>query len=368
MRTIPYTAEFVPKVVAFNSRIHKVFPKRTFHESATPDWLPKIAGREMFQEYYLALDDDGEMRGGYILKHQPFHIKGATVPICDVQMPISEGICDKKYGYVGVYVLMDALRQQPRLFGLGMGGMREPLPQMLKVSGWSIYPVPFFFKINSAFNFLRNITFLRKTAGRRLMLDFLAFSGLGWLGNTLAHLVQGKNSSGQVKHEHFDSFEQWADELWESAKNNYDLCAVRNAAILKILYPESEKRFIKIKVSSEGKLLGWAVMLDTQMATHKQFGAMRVGAIVDCFARTENAAAVMKAAASVLEKRGVDIIVSNQLNHDWGLALKQAGFLSGPTNFLFAASKQLAKLFEPVDRRHITLHINRGDGDGPINL
>ena len=143
---------------------------------------------------------------------------------------------------------------------------------------------------------------------------------------------------------------------------------MRNAAILRILYPEAEKRFIKIKVSSEGKVLGWAVMLDTQMATHKQFGAMRVGSIVDCFARLEDAPAVMKAATEVLEKRGVDIIVSNQLNHYWGLALKQAGFLSGPTNFLFAASKKLAQLFEPVPPGPLTLHINRGDGDGPINL
>jgi len=110
------------------------------------------------------------------------------------------------------------------------------------------------------------------------------------------------------------------------------------------------------------------VMLDTRMERHKQFGAMRVGSIVDCMARPEDAGEVMAAAADVLLGRGTDIIVSNQLHHAWGKALKRAGFLSGPTNFLFAVSKPLASLLQPVDAGQIDMHMNRGDGDGPINL
>ena len=49
-------------------------------------------------------------------------------------------------------------------------------------------------------------------------------------------------------------------------------------------------------------------------------------------------------------------------------ALERAGFLRGPSNFIFAASKNLAKLLEPFDSAKDEIHINRGDGDGPIHL
>ncbi|NLO91154.1 MAG: hypothetical protein GX410_04085 [Elusimicrobia bacterium] len=368
MRVVNYGEESVPAVAAFNARIQKNFPGLKFPEASVSVSLPKLPGRELYQEYYVALDDGGAVRGAYILKHQAFFIKGRVVSIADWQLPISEGICDTKYRYLGASLLYDALKKQPLLYGLGMGGMGEPLPRMLKGAGWSFYPVPFFFRINSAFNFLRNIAFLRRRPARRLALDFLAFSGLGWLGNSLAHAVLSKSASGKTLCENFESFQEWADELWEDSKASYGLCAVRDAKTLNILYPSADRRFIKIRVFNGGRLLGWAVMLDTRMERHKQFGAMRVGSIVDCMARPEDAGEVMAAAADVLLGRGTDIIVSNQLHHAWGKALKRAGFLSGPTNFLFAVSKPLASLLQPVDAGQIDMHMNRGDGDGPINL
>jgi len=91
-----------------------------------------------------------------------------------------------------------------------------------------------------------------------------------------------------------------------------------------------------------------------------------VGTIVDCLAPPEDAVTVVRAATRTLESRGVDLIVSNQLHAAWSQALAATGFRRGPSNFLFAASPALAVLLE--DAGDGELHINRGDGDGPIHL
>jgi hypothetical protein len=60
----------------------------------------------------------------------------------------------------------------------------------------------------------------------------------------------------------------------------------------------------------------------------------------------------------------VDLIVSNQLHGAWVSALRGAGFRAGPSNFIFAMSKALTALIP----EGAEVHINRGDGDGPIHL
>ncbi len=102
------------------------------------------------------------------------------------------------------------------------------------------------------------------------------------------------------------------------------------------------------------------------MRDHKQFGDMRVGTIVDCLAPPESALAVIRAAAGVLEERGVDLIVSNQLHTAWSRALLESGFRDGPSNYLFAISPAFVEASNGAG--HDQFHINRGDGDGPIHL
>jgi hypothetical protein len=109
-------------------------------------------------------------------------------------------------------------------------------------------------------------------------------------------------------------------------------------------------------------------MLDTKMSNNKYFGNMRVGSIVDCLALPDEAQKVMFVAAEVLKQRGVDLMVSNQSHPAWGEALQAAGFIQGSSNFIFTASQQLSKLLEDIDPEDTGIHINRGDGDGPIHL
>ena len=117
----------------------------------------------------------------------------------------------------------------------------------------------------------------------------------------------------------------------------YALIAQRDAATLDALYPPADPRFLRVRAAG-----GWALLLDTQMQHHKQFGDMRVGTIVDCLAPADAAPAVMRAAAALLESRGVDMIVSNQMHGAWSRALLDAGFRRGPSNYLLALAPAFA--------------------------
>jgi len=362
----PYTPELIPAVKALNSRLGAGGVAREFHfpENSVPAWLPKLPGRRLYQEYFLAVEVDA-VRGGYIVKHQDFLINGEILPIAFYRLPLSEGIVNRAYTSVAVIMLRSALARQPVMFALGMGGMHNPLPQMLKAMGWSLRDVPFYFRVNHPGKFLRNIAPLRQEPARRKLASLAAFSGLGWLGLKSAQGFRTKTISG-VGAEQVANFGCWADELWQCCAAKYFASAVRDSATLNVLYQED--KYICLKVSRRSQVLGWAVLLDTQMDNSKYFGEMRLGSIADCFAAPEDAPAVIQGATHFLQARGVDLIISNQAHQAWTNALKSSGYFTGPSNFVFAASKGLAQLLAPLDQNFSRLHLNRGDGDGPINL
>ncbi|MBI4559141.1 MAG: hypothetical protein HY706_16270 [Candidatus Hydrogenedentes bacterium] len=366
-KIVPYTDEHVAAVREFNRRLREGGVAFAMPELPVPDWLPMLADRRIFQEYYVLLEDT-VVRGGYVLKHQDFFLSGEVLSIADYRMPISEGVVDKAYNLVGVQLLTDALKRQPVMYGLGMGGFDQPIAKMLKAMGWTMFAVPFFFWVNHPFRFLRNIVALRKSAMRRFLLDLLAVSGLGWLGIKLLHWFRREKWHESWAWETLPQFGSWADELWEACKNQHPLAAVRDAATLNILYPPEKKEFIKLKVSSGDRVVGWAVLLNTPMIGHKQFGNMRVGTVVDCLALSNHKPKVVFAAVECLTAASADIVITNQSDQNWCAAFRRTGFLSGPSNFIFAASKKLAAHLQPFDEKKNSIHMTRGDGDGPIHL
>jgi hypothetical protein len=94
-------------------------------------------------------------------------------------------------------------------------------------------------------------------------------------------------------------------------------------------------------------------------------GEMRVGTIVDALARPEHAHSVIWLAVWELQKRGVDLVISNQSHPEWGVALRRTGFLEGPSHCVFAAAGRLAEEIRALDPDARELHLNRGDGDWP---
>lgn len=362
----PYAPEMEPAVARFNERLSTRGVAFKYPQSSVPVWLPKKDDRHVYQRFYIAVEDSREVRGGYILKHQDFWINGNRRSIGNYQLPLSEGIIDKKYAPVALRLLSHAVKKQPYLYALGMGGMDKPLPQLLKSMRWSLHPVPFFFKVCHTYRFLRNIAFLRTSLVRRFFIDLAAVSGIGWLG---VRVVQrSKPRLQRTTAETVDSFDRWADDIWNKSKDRLSLSAVRDRTTLNILYPADDPKFIRLRVIEKGETVGWAVLLNTAMSGHKQFGNMKVGTIVDCLCLSGREPEIMAHAAACLRREGADLIVSNQMHHSYGRALRGCGFLQGPTNFVLALSPVLAEKLGLSGDTAGDIHMNRGDGDGPIHL
>jgi hypothetical protein len=369
IKIVSYGEELREAVKDFNSRLGRSGVSYRFPESHIPHCLQKLEDRETYQEYFLAVED-GFVRGGYVLQHQPFWIKDQVRRIGSLQLPLSEGIVNKAYSMVAMSLLTDAIRRQPPLYMLGIGSMDEPLVKMLQAIGWSARAVPFYFRVVHPARFLRQIDYLRTSSLRKGVLNMLAVSGVGWAAIKLAQAARRRN---RIKGVRLDlqvvsEFSGWCDQLWDRCKTEYLMTAVRDSANLNILYPKDSERFIRVKVLRERKVIGWVVMLTTQMSGHKHFGDMKVGSIVDCLALLEDARLVIEAATDYLESAGVDLIVSNQSAHAWRQALGRTGYLCGPSNFMFLASKELTRLSEPLSPNFSRIHLNRGDGEGPTNL
>jgi hypothetical protein len=348
LQILPFTADRIAAVQAFNQRLTAggAPAYQRFPESPDPGWLP---GTELF----LAVDGPF-VRGGYILRRQTFSSGATVLAAAHYRLPLSEGLVDRAYSTLGLLLARDALARAPLLYAMGMGGWDKPLPRMLERLKWQMSEVPFYFKVVHPARFLRNIRVLRTSAIRRFALDAAAATGLGWAA--MKTLGISRRTPPQ-KVQFAPSFAGWADSVWRDSRDSYSLMGVRDGHTLDELYPPSDTRFLRVRAAD-----GWALLLDTKMEDHKQFGGMRVGTVVDCLAPPASAAIVARAAASVLEQRGVDLIVSNQSHPAWGRGLLDAGFRSGPSNYLVALSPEFAKLAGSE------FHFNRGDGDGPIHL
>jgi len=366
-----YLPEHIDAVASFNRRLNEGGVSFQFPENPVPAWLPKGDGVPIYQEYFLALDSDRRVRGAYILKHQTFLVGGREITIGNYQLPLSEGIIDRRFNAVGLQLLSHARSRNRLLYCLGMGGRHQPLPKLLAAMGWHLQEIPFFFHVARAGSFLRNIIFLRERRASRLLCNLAAWSGLGQLCLRLLHwwrakpVAVGSRENCRILTE----FDSQTNELWPPDAAVYSLIGERSLPVLTSLYPPSDNRFIRLQiVNDQDRTIGWAVLLDTAMHNHKQFGNMRVGSIVDCLARPEAVGEIVARAKEHLLTLGVDMIVSNQSHPSWKEAFQKAGFMSGPSNFVLAASPELTRLVAEADRTLSDLHLNRGDGDGPINL
>ncbi|QRM27264.1 hypothetical protein [Microvirga sp. VF16] len=368
VKVVPYENTHIPAVHAFNERIRAGginfrFPEDKVSEQTEED--PQIFKREC----YLALERDGTMRGGYVLKRHPYQRCGKDAIAGNYQLPLSEGTINPAYGMVGIQILLDCLARQPRLYCLGMGGLERPLPVMLRKMGWRVDLVPFFFHIVHPQAFLKGIVFLRQYPKYRAALDLLRLTGVGYISlkawmSLSAIVCSVRIAARRTSSSKALEFGEWADTIFRKASPIYEFIGVRDRAALAQLYPVSDSRFIRVLVENKQGPVGWAVVLATQMQGHKQFGDMKVGSLVDVLTIPGYEGDVVDHAIRTLKRHNVDLIVSNQSSSEWQRALRGAGFIQGPSNFAIACSKQLASEITDFG----SCHFNRGDGDGPIHL
>ena len=365
----PYSPNHVASVLELNARFAKLETAYHFPESPVPVWLPKLSERKIFQEFFVA-SDAGTVRGGYIFKRQDFWLQGKVLSLGNLSLPLSEGFLDPKYVSLGVSLYLHAIKHEPRMYVLGIGYREEPFAKLLVNAGWTIWDVPFFVKIIKPSRALRNIGPLRRTATRRCILDALAFTGIGSLAVRAGqYLLSRKHRQPVVDYrsESFTTFDTWVNELWQETQQQYSLSAVRDAETLNILYPESS-RFLRLRVVQSDHIVGWATMLCTQMRDHKFFGNLKVGTVVDCDALPEAATAVVLAAEKRLREAGAEIVLTNQAHENWQAAVRAAGFVERPSNFLFAVSKKFKEVMNTTPEEMSRIHWTRGDGNGPFNL
>jgi hypothetical protein len=361
----PYTAELVDQVRQFNQRLVKG-GEGDYQLPRDLGQFERSHGSPIPWEGWLAVQD-GIVRGGYLLRRQDFSFDGDIQSVGFYNLSVSEGAIDRAYSQIGVRMVTHAAKVSPLTFALGMGGVEKRLPRFLQALGWKLLGIPFLFRAVHPGRFVRQIAALRTTKLRRLALDLMAFTGAASLGVGALHAVRRKTAykHKEVAYEIAADFGAWADAIWQACGNSFSMIGVRDSAALNALYPASMPRLSRLKVFSGENLLGWAVVLNTKMEEHKQFGNLHVGTIVDCLACHQDAPIVSEAADRFLESKGVDLIVSNQSHEVWRSALVARGYLEGPSNYVLAMSKPLTKLLE----RDLTrIHINRGDGDGPIHL
>ncbi len=361
----PYRKEHEPAVEEFNRRLQQSSADGdlVFSETAIPRWLPRTGDAPVWNEFFVAVEGSS-VRGAYGLKQEQSFIRGKGVyTVACYHHPLSEGIVDRSYAGVGGLLVRDALARQPLLYALGMGGYERPLPKMLKALGFSLTAAPFFFRVIHPYKFLMEMQALRDLRWRAILMNIAAATGTGWLAIKAAQAAADlRGGGGDFVAEEVDEFSGWADELWTEAKEAVSLAAIRDATTLRVLYPASDHHLTRLRVGRNGEAIGWAVVGERRKDA--KFGGMRVGSIVDCWASPESPVLVVRAATRALEKRGVDLIVSNQSHDAWCRAFENVGFLKGPSNFIFAASKKLTELLQPFEENKTSFHVTRADGDG----
>jgi hypothetical protein len=368
IEVVPYTPDRVDAVLAFNKRMADGNTGWGWYEHSEDEWLPKRPGVEVWREHYVAVEDGTDVRGAYALKPQPWFINGEQVLVTDWQGPVSEGLLSRKYNTLGLRLLREMLKRYPLLYSWGHGGDEASMLQMLKSLKWQIHPTPFCLRVVKPFRFLRKNRYLRGTPNRRLGLDALAMTGLGWIGLKLMHAALSLKglATRRAEAEHVEDFGSWADALWEKCRGDYKVIGLRDATTMNALLPrEGWPHCFRLRVRRGAEDLGWVVVMDNQLSDDARFGELRVGSVVDCLAAPDDAAAVIGAANRFLVDRGVDMIASNQAHPIWAEAFAKNGYVVLPGRRYFAASPELQKVLAPFDENQTGLHLTNLDGHGP---
>ena len=365
---IRYSPEFLPSANEFDRRISDA--GLSHFRLDLERYQPPKADRHVSWECWIAVEDETIVRGGFFLKRQPFLFNGESTDVGFYNLSISEGAINPKYSMVALKMLNQATALSPLLFALGMGGRSNPLPRFLEAMGWTLVEVPFRLQLFHPEKVMLELPMARSSAVRKAISTFAAYSGTARLGNALWKLIKNKSKSFAtgVEVSEIESFEGWADAVWERANAGFLLISKRDSAVLNELYPRDFPRITRLKVSIAGRVVGWAVVRLTHMENSKHFGSLRVGSIVDCLSHESDAPAVMSAATIYLAEKGADLALSNQTHAAFNRALAAAGYVRAPSNFLFASSPALSSKLSPLTENVRSVHMNRGDGDGPINL
>jgi len=315
------------------------------------------------RQHWVALDAGGEVRGGVLVQSQPGWLQGQTVPVINIQSPLSEGIVSRRYSMVGLQILQFLAAKTPYLYAVGMGSMDSPFAKLLSVSRWQVGLVPFYFHVLDGSAFLREIGPLRNSASRGPLARVSAAIGAGAVGAALWRWSHAPSTSGYTM-EPVSGWGGFADAIWSSAKERIGFGLVRDERTLPAIFPASDARIHRFLLRHHGRPVGWAAAFLTQQHDSKYFGNLRLATILDgLVAEPSHLPALLRMTREALGELSAQLVILNQCHQEWLQALPGAGFLSGPSNYVGACSKPLG---DAVERG--SMQITRADGDGRIHL
>ncbi len=364
----PYDEVHVAAVRAFNDRMRAGGAPTDFLLPDQPNGEPAaLEPAPVAWTKYVVVDDEGEVRGGFLLMTQPGWLSGEVRPVANYQAPLSEGIHDTRFGIVGLQMLRHVQRAWPLTFAVGMGGADRPLPRLLTAAAWDVQPVPWLFRMVRPRRVLRELRLLRERTPLRVAAKVAAGSGAASLAAAVvqARVWPGRLRARRTVLDRVRRWDAWADDLWARTRDDVAFAVVRDRRTLECLYPTEDARYLMYVLREGGAVVAWAVCLSTQMAGHAHFGDLRVATVLDVGGLPAALPALVSKVSDALEDDGADLLMTNQSRADVAAAFRDAGFLAGPSNYLFAASPALSR---SVEARRDRVHVTRGDGDGRIHL
>jgi hypothetical protein len=367
---VPHSPELEPGIDAFNARLDAqgVQPEYRLTPASGPMRL-RDQSRGLHEERFYAAEGL-VVRGGVLLQVQPFWVRGEVQTVANAQLPLSEGIVNREYAYVGMWLMKHVLRRYSYCFAIGMGGVERPLPQLLSAMTWSVQPIPFFFRLIDVTRALRELPALGSTARRRLVGALAAVTGVGRISAVSWAAAAAVSTRGTPRLEACEVGEwgSWADEVWACARSVYDVIGVRDSATLHALYPPEDDHIRCFELRKGAASVGWAALSVRQMVDSPYFGNLRVGTVMDCLCVPGHEVATVCAATQLLAERGADVVVTNQSNRVWQDAFRRGGFLTRQSNYALAVSPRLVRAAPSLEEGVAGVHFTRGDGDGRIHL
>ncbi len=374
---VQHTDRWREPVEAFNRRLRLGGAEFGWYVDPRPTWLARESpDQRTWREYWLAVEDGTCVRGAYGLRPQLWEVRGRPVWVTDWQGPVSEGAVSRKYNSLGLRLVRDMLKKRPLLYSWGHGSDTELIVQMLRRMGWLLHPTPFALRVIDGYRFLRLNQHLRESSERRLLLDALAMGGVGPLGVEALHRAIALRHGGARRgsYEIEPEFGEWAGEIWHRARDAYAALSARDMGTLQRVMPREHANDewgapTRLRVRGrDGEDIGWVAVSARDMRGDARFGEMRVGTLIDYFARPEDAATVVAAGLDHLRESRVDVVIANQSHPAWLRAFAANGFVLLRNRRFFAVSPALREALEPFDETQRGLFLTNMDGHGPMGL
>jgi len=368
VRLESFSNEYIPAVEAFNARIASAVPYRV----GTSPLRERAEGERpaVWTETLLVVEGE-DVRGSVMLQHQDFEIAGARRHTVNLQLPISEGLVDRRYAYLGMWIIQQVTARYPFAFCVGMGGLAQPLPRLLSALRWDSRLAPFLFFVHKPSRFLRELPLLHRDSKRHMAATLAAVSGAVYVAVRAAQAARAMRHVGTPRliATKVDDWGPWADEVWEDARRGCSAIGLRTASGLRALYPLANDRILAFRLSQQGRDVGWVALMATRMHASNNFGSLYVGTMLDALALSGYERAAACAVRRLFGTLGTDISIANHTHTTWRTALREAGYFSGPSNYVVALSKELSAATRALGPDGIErIHVTRGDGDGRLHL